>query len=191
MRSWSAWRIGRHNDDLSDNPYVRHLGLKDIRDIGDVFQVQPEPTAIPCIAGARRSVIGLLFVQEKSVKTIDVPIALGALAALSACQLPAAPLPNPNQHEASKAIGRVLRAGDVAAWSIPEGQPTNCVPGTMDNTEVRSCKVCASIVYIEHDWTGSQAVAKREIFDIAFKRALSFDQPDIAPSDQNQAFGLR
>lgn len=118
------------------------------------------------------------------MKIIVKVIAIGTLAILGACQSPTASLPNPTQQEAAKAIGQIMHAeGKWASWEVADRYPTNCMAGKLGDAEVRSCKVCASVVDIERPWTGSQAVISREIFDIAFKRALSFDQPDVAPAD--------
>jgi hypothetical protein len=105
----------------------------------------------------------------------------GAL--LAGCGSPEARLPDPNRKEAVKGVARLLDAANQSySLNVPEGQPTQCSPGKLGDVEVRTCKVCVMTVYTRRGsgdfW---EASAKREVFDVAFKRGQSFDQPDISP----------
>lgn len=110
---------------------------------------------------------------------------LCAFACLEGCGSAVARLPDPNQQEAQKGLVRLLdAAGHSFMLKVPDGQPTQCSPGKAGDVEVRTCKVCAATLYIDNRGFGSwSASVKREVFDIAFKRGQSFDQPDISPPD--------
>ena len=111
--------------------------------------------------------------------------ALSALVVLVGCSSPVASLPDPTQDEAWKAVGALLRAsGSSFSSFVGPGQPTQCQKGKMGELEVRSCKVCALTLYVvDNGMANFDAYVRREVFDIAFKRAQSFEQPDISPSN--------
>ncbi len=119
--------------------------------------------------------------KRHSVTTL---LAVSMMAA--ACGSPAASLPDPTLDEATNAVKALLRASMTGGYSmhIPSGQPTQCQKGMMGEVEVRSCKVCAEIIYVENQgFAVFNARIRREIFDVAFRRGQSFQQPDISPTE--------
>lgn len=94
----------------------------------------------------------------------------------------------PNNEEAEKAAnialsripGAIIRAG-------PVGVPKNCTPGTMNGQEVVSCSVCADFLLVTafRITKLNQIVPMRVSLFIPFKRAISYDQPDVAPIDKS------
>lgn len=107
----------------------------------------------------------------------------------AACGSPVATLPDPTLDEATNAVQALLRASMAGGYSmhIPSGQPTQCQKGMMGEVEVRSCKVCAEIIYVENQgFAVFNARIRREIFDVAFKRGQSFAQPDISPTEAGE-----
>lgn len=94
-------------------------------------------------------------------------------------------LPDPTREEVGHAI-ESLRQSIPASVIYPSfGEAQNCRPGTMGDTPVLNCSVCAVMVRAEHSpIVGIQGVrARRGTFDLAFARALSHNQPHVVPAD--------
>ena len=68
------------------------------------------------------------------------------------------------------------------------GQPQACQAGMVAQGQVQACKVCLVVVEVvpQEDNLGTHGVnaiiAERGMADVAFKNAISYDQPDIAPT---------
>ena len=57
--------------------------------------------------------------------------------------------------------------------------PTSCVPGKIGQQEVQACHVCTVFAQIRLDGI---ALSRTE-YAVPFKRAISYEQPDVAPID--------
>ena len=102
---------------------------------------------------------------------------------LNACNK-LAPIPDPSAEDGEKAMVQVLNALQLPAkLYFPVGTPKSCQPGTMNGQDVRSCKVCGFFVIAQTSMFGIQRFfIRRADYDIPFKRAISYEQPDIAPA---------
>jgi len=125
-----------------------------------------------------------------------------ALAALSACDKKsdtappaqsAISIPSPDALASpSKADVKEAFSGLLDRFPHPTialggaAQSTQCQPGMTSQGQVQACKVCFVIVDIvpREQWADkdtAEIIAQRGTADIAFKRAISYAQPDIAP----------
>ena len=77
-------------------------------------------------------------------------------------------------------------------WFEPVGTPSDCTPGNVQDTPVRSCKVClTNLELVMGPGYGMSVVIKsarirRANYTFTFKRAISYDQPNVAPTDGTQ-----
>lgn len=95
--------------------------------------------------------------------------------------------PLPNAEEVLEAAKVALNKFDGAALLVyPVGTPKNCVEGQMSGQHVLSCEVCATFMLAQPLARRSEDVyvEKLTLF-IPFKRAVSLQQPDVAPLDQS------
>jgi hypothetical protein len=106
-----------------------------------------------------------------------------ALLALGACSK-LVPVPDPSAEDGKKAMLQVLNALQTPAkLYYPVGTPTSCQSGTLNGQDVRSCKVCGFFLIAQTGMFGIQRFfVRRANYDIPFKRAISYEQPDIAPT---------
>lgn len=109
---------------------------------------------------------------------------MAACAFVVGCQSPEARLPDPDRLEAQKGVARLLTATNHSySIIVPAGQPTQCAPGKMGDVDVRTCNVCVLGLFTVNEGFGNwRASVTREVHSVAFKRAQSFDQADIAPA---------
>lgn len=95
--------------------------------------------------------------------------------------------PLPNAEEVLEAAKVALNKFEGAALLVyPVGTPKNCVEGKMSGQHVLSCEVCTTLMLAKPIARRSEDVyvEKLTIF-IPFKRAVSLQQPDVAPLDQS------
>lgn len=118
------------------------------------------------------------------MRTIRAAVLVTVTALIGSCGAPEASLPNPDHNEASKGIARIVRALQTGPSKImvPPTEPKQCTTGTINGETVRSCQICAITIYRDggHRQIGT---ARREVFNVAFKRGLSFEQPDVTPTN--------
>lgn len=119
---------------------------------------------------------------------VRIAVLLGAcVAALAGC---AGRVPDPTQADVNRAVPVMLRYMPLTIWFGPFGEPTDCTDGQIDGVPVRSCKVCNTHMQLMERkgpfgferWIESAQV-RRVNLHVPFKRAISYDQPDIAPED--------
>ena len=92
---------------------------------------------------------------------------------LAACG--AVAIPPPTIHDLRNSLSSSENTAVVG------GSVSNCREGVRDSHQVQACNVCA--VVVEAGWRDNGLVlyVRREIADVAFHRALSHTQSDIAP----------
>lgn len=91
------------------------------------------------------------------------------------------PISDPTTREAATALGRMLLAGGFS-YNIygPLGGVTGCVDGQdVTGRIVRTCNLCAVVLTA----SSRNLQIERSEFNILFRRAVSSQQPDIAPLD--------
>lgn len=96
-----------------------------------------------------------------------------------------AQLANPSTDDARRAADVALqRMATPTVMAGPRGAPTECAGGMMNGQLVLSCKVCATIINAPPEVRSAYDVSIRMVnFLIPFKRAIGYDQPDVAPLD--------
>lgn len=94
------------------------------------------------------------------------------------------PIPDPTQADLVEGVSRSLQALHVVAkYRVPE-LPPRCEAGVMgEGVEVRTCTVCAITIYRGNLYSREPVTVRREEFSILFRRALSYDQPEVMPVD--------
>ncbi len=118
------------------------------------------------------------------MRTVQAAVLVAVTSLLGSCGSPEANLPHPTYGEAAKGIGRIVRALQTGPSKImvPPAEPKQCSTGTINGETVRSCQICAYTIYRDG---GHRAIGevRREVFNVAFKRGLSFEQPDVTPAN--------
>lgn len=100
-------------------------------------------------------------------------------------------IPDPSPQDARVALSGMLDyMGGPTMLTWPAGTPTNCQDGQMDQSKVRACEVCVVVTRVLTQGHAPQSLkavtVERDIFNIAFKRAISYDQPDVIPASEGQ-----
>jgi len=95
----------------------------------------------------------------------------------------------PTKADAQTKIVDILSHYPTPVIALGEvGQPQDCQAGMAGQGQVQACKVCLVVVEVvpQEDNLGihgvNAIVAKRIMADVAFKNAISYAQPDIAPT---------
>lgn len=87
----------------------------------------------------------------------------------------------PSKEEGFKAV-LAITEGHGRIFGV-DSAPRDCKAGTIGSEEVRVCTVCAVTVLEAPGMRPNQFIARRADYTVRFKRALSFDQPDVTPAD--------
>lgn len=92
---------------------------------------------------------------------------------------------DPSIADVAAARARILdRFPNPQVWFGPVAAPRNCADGNMSGEPVRACEVCALVLRAAPSthWMDEfdLSVEKLTLF-IPFKRAISYDQPDVTP----------
>jgi hypothetical protein len=103
---------------------------------------------------------------------------------LAGCGNPVDALPDPTWQEGNQALMRAVPQL-TQHLVLDQSTPKECVAGKIGEEPIRSCKVCAVVVVITSGRLGGLGglSIERGIFNMPFKRGLSFEQPDVAPVD--------
>lgn len=93
--------------------------------------------------------------------------------------------PDPTIADATEAVQKLATYVN-GSMTFDNGPPENCMSGLMGDQRVRICKVCTVALRFVQSRTfpvSDDLFVDRNIFDIAFKRAVSYDQENISPAD--------
>lgn len=112
------------------------------------------------------------------------PIGFAVFLLLASCGSPAANLPDPTHDDLAQGVIKSLRALQVGYHTWIPNLPARCQPGTMGDVQVRTCNVCAITMYRGNLYSSNPVTIRRENFSVVFKRAVSSDQPEVAPLTQ-------
>lgn len=95
----------------------------------------------------------------------------------------------PTKADAQTKIVDILSHYPTPVIALGEvGRPQDCQAGMVGQGQVQACKVCLVVIEVvpQEDNLGTHGVnaivAKRVMADVAFKNAISYAQPDIAPT---------
>lgn len=102
---------------------------------------------------------------------------------------------DPSIADVAAARARILdRFPNPQVWFGPVAAPRNCADGNMSGEPVRACEVCALVLRAAPSthWMDEfdLSVEKLTLF-IPFKRAISYDQPDVTPVGNASGCGFR
>jgi hypothetical protein len=103
---------------------------------------------------------------------------------LAGCGETADSLSDPNWQEGYMALQRAAPQLNEHL-TLEQDLPKDCVAGKIGDEPIRSCKICVVLVRITSGRMGGLGglAVDRGNFNIAFKRGISFEQPDVAPVD--------
>ncbi|MEO7179071.1 MAG: hypothetical protein ABIW83_09520 [Allosphingosinicella sp.] len=130
------------------------------------------------LAACGRSGEGNLTGQESGSPQQNV---VAASADAAASRTP----PNPTTQEAASAVAAALNQVPMAIIRLGSlGTPEDCNPGTMNGGLITLCKVCVTLLSAPKGNAQLQNVVfEMDRISLPFKRAISEDQPTIAPVD--------
>ena len=94
---------------------------------------------------------------------------------------------DPSQQDAENAMQQLASWIPIGVNLPSVGTPRECQSGTKDGSPVRVCKFCARLLLVTFRDRAFPVVRGLSVttanISLPFKRALSYDQPDIVPAD--------